>query len=204
MELYQLPMFKKENIFRYIVFAIITVAAIAIIRYYVTPEPVDTESNKNVSIFIQNAIAEIDLALKKDSSDEDMTTRLSWLKSTAALYHDAKNNKNKDIKAQSDVLKTSLIKVQTREFPRLKTAFTNSKKEILAKENIQINNSGESNDTLTFTGQFFESSKARKDFLKGINQIVKDLRFKKVVFKWSEKSGDFEEFRVKGKGDGEV
>ena len=200
-------MFKKENIFRYIVFAIITVAAIAITRYYITPKPVDTESNKNVSIFIQNAIAEIDLALKKDSSDEDMTTRLLWLKSTGALYQEAKNNKNKDIKAQSDLLKTRLVKVQTREFPRLRTAFTNSKKEILAKENIQIAISGQYNDTLTFTGKFFATAKSRKDFLKGIDQIVKELRFKKVVFKWSEwseKRGDFEEFRVKGKADEEV
>ena len=197
-------MLKKENIFRFIVFAIITVAAIAIIRYYITPEPVDTESNKNVSIFIQNAIAEIDLALKKDSSDEDMTTRLNWLKANEALYQEAKSNKDKEIKAQSFQLKDRLIKVQTRDFPRLRNAFTNSKKEILSKDNIQIATSGPSNDTLTFTGQFFAPGKARKDFLKGINQIVKDLRFKKVIFKWSAKTGDFEEFRVKGKGDGEV
>ena len=52
-------MLKKENIFRFIVFAIITVAAIAIIRYYITPEPVDTESNKNVSILSKTRLQKL-------------------------------------------------------------------------------------------------------------------------------------------------
>ena len=196
--------FKRENIFRYIVFLLITVAAIVIIRYYITPEPVDPESNKNISIFLQNGIDEIDLALKKDSSDEDMTTRLTWLKSNEALYHEAKTNKDESIKKQSELLKDRLIKVQIKDFPQLRNAFTNSKKEILSKENIEITTSGKSNETLTFNGRFFAPARSRKDFLKGIDQIVKDLRFKMVVFKWSEKRGDSEEFRIKGKGDGEV
>lgn len=196
--------FKKENIFKYIVFILIAGAAIAIIRYYVTPEPVDTESNKNISIFMQNAIDEIDLSLKKDSSDEDMTTLLSWHKSNAALYNEAKSNKDNAIKEQSNILKNRIIKVQTRDFPGLRNAFTDSKKEALSKENIQIAASGKTSDTLTFTGQLFKPAKTRKEFLKGINQIVKDLRFKKVVFKWSEKAGDFTDYKIEGKGDSEI
>jgi len=196
--------FKKENIFRYIVFLLIAVAAVAIIRYYIKPEETDAESNKNISIFLQRAIDEVDQSLKKDSLQDDMTTRLSWLKSTAALYEEAKSNKDQAIKTQSGLLKDGLVKVQIKDFPQLRNAFARSKKEILSKENIQIAASGKSSDTLTFTGPFFKPSKARKDFLKGINQVVKDLRFKKVIFKWSDKDGDFEDYSIKGKGDGEV
>lgn len=195
---------KKENIFKYIVYFFIAAAAFAIIKFYITPEPVDVESNKDMTMFIQNAISDVDLKLKNGTKGEDIATWLSWNKSNAALYVDAKSNKDKAIKRQSEVLKERIIKVQARDFPDLRNAFIDSKKEVLSKENIQIATSGKTNEVLTFTGNIYESAKVKKDFLKGIDQIVKDLRFKKVVFKWSENKADFTDFEVKSKNDSEI
>ena len=195
---------KKENIFKYIVYLLIVVGAFAIVRYVATPKPVDTESNKNITIFMQNAIDEIDQSLKKDSSDEDMTTLLSWHKSNAALYNDAKVFKDDSIKQKSNTLKDRIVKVQTRDFPDLRSAFVNSKKEAFLKENVQITSSGTTNDILTFTGAMFKPANTKKEFLKGIDQIVKDLRFKKVVFKWSDSKDDFTDYKIKSKNDSEI
>lgn len=93
-----------------------------------------------------------------------MTTRLSWLKSNAALYQEAKVNKDQAITTQSNILKDRILKVQTRDFPGLRDAFTTSKKEILSKENIQIAASGATKDTLTFTSPFLSLPKQKKIF----------------------------------------
>ena len=195
---------KKENIFKYIVYLLIAVAAFAIIKYVATPKPVDAESNKNITLFMQNAIDEIDLSLKKDSSDEDMTTLLSWHKSNASLYNEAKGFKNDSIKQKSAILKDRIVKAQTRDFPDLRRAFVDSKKDAFSREKIEIASSGTTNDILIFSGNIFKPVNAKKEFLKGIDQIVKDLRFKKVVFKWSENKDDFTDYPIKSKNDSEI
>lgn len=196
--------FRKENIFSYFVYILVAAGAFMIIRYFVKPKPVDTESNKNISLFIQNAIDEIDQKIKKRSKNEDIATWLSWNKSNAALYDEAKANKDNAVKEKSKKLKDLILKVQERDFPDLRDKFVEAKKEVLAKENIQISASGDTKNTLIFTGDLFEPRRFRKNFLKGINQNIKDLRFKKVTFKWSGDKEGTADYKIKSKDDSDI
>ena len=195
---------KNRNIFKYIVYVLLAAGVFVIVRYYLTPKPVDPESEKNIAMFMEKAIFDTDQKLKSDATKEDIASWVIWHKSSAEFYNDAKKDKNPAIKEQSKILKDHLVQVQVRDFPILREAYAISKKDVLAKENITIASSGAAKDTLTLTGSFFEPSSNKKQFMKGIDQIVKDLRFKRVVFKWSEKPGDVEDFKIKSLKDSEI
>lgn len=194
----------RRNIFAYIAYAFLALGAFVIIRYFTRPTEADLASIKDMNMFIQNAIYETDQKMKTDSVEEDVASWITWYKSSAALYNDAKNNKDKDIKQQSKVLKDHLLKVQIHDFPELRKTYTAAKKEVLSRKNIAIEASGATKDTLTLTSELFESAKQKKEFLRSINGIAKDLRFKKVVFKWSDKQGDISDYDIASMADGEI
>jgi len=195
---------KTGNVFKYIAYVFLAVGAFVLIRYFTKPKEIDTASIKDMDMFMKNAIYETDQKLKTDSVEEDVASWISWYKSSAALYNDAKSNKDQAIKQQSKVLKDHLLKVQVRDFPELRENYTEAKKEVLSQKNITIAASGAMHDTLMLTGEMFESSKQKKQFLKSIDQIAKDLRFKRVVFKWSEKATDVSDYEIESKGDSEI
>ena len=129
---------------------------------------------------------------------------MSWNKSNTALYNDAKDNKDKLIKEQSQVLKDRMVQIQTREFPEMRDEYVNLKKDVLSQEKIQISASGKAKEILTFSGNVFEPKRTKRKFLKDIKQIAKDLRFKEVIFKWSDKSEDYSSYQIDSKTDSEI
>jgi restriction endonuclease Mrr len=134
----------------------------------------------------------------------DIATRLSWHKSNTALYDEVKTSKDANVKEQREVLKTKMVKIQAREFPELRSAYVASKKEVLEQQNIKIAVSGDKKDVLTFTGPIFEPKKTQKDFMKNIHEIITDLRFKQVVYKWSDKATDLADYKIDSKNDVEI
>lgn len=196
--------FVTRNIFKYAAYAFLAVGAFVIIRYLTKPKEIDAASIKDMGMFMQNAIYETDQKLKTDSLEEDMASWISWSKSSAALYNEAKRNKDKAIKQQSIILKEHMVQVQIHDFPELRETYTQAKKDLLSQKHIGIEATGRTKDTLTFTGEMFESSKQKKQFLKSIEQITKDLRFKKVVFRWSERQNDVSDYEIESKGDAEI
>jgi hypothetical protein len=195
---------RSGNIFKYIALIFLAGGAFVIIRYFTRPKEVDIASIKDMNMFIQNAIYETDQKLSKDSLDQDVGSWISWYKSSAALYNDAKSNKDREIKQQSKILKEHLLKVQVRDFPELRENYVNAKKEVLSQKHVSIEASGRMNDTLNLTGEMFESSKQKKQFLRSIDQIARDLRFKKVIFKWSGDKDSYADYDIESKEDTEI
>lgn len=195
---------KKGRIGRYIVYLLLTVATVGIGWHFLAPKPADKSVNKDISLFINNKIADIDQKLSHGNEKPDIATELSWHKSNTALYNEVKTNKDKAIGSQREVLKQKMVKIQAKQFPELRDAYVSSKKEVLEYEKISVSLSGDKKDVLTFTGGIFEPKKAQKDFTKSIEEIVSDLRFKKVVYKWSDKQNDFADYEIDSKTDTEI
>ncbi|WP_031528122.1 hypothetical protein [Dyadobacter crusticola] len=195
---------KKGKIGTYIIVALLIAATTGLAIHFFTPEPVDVASNENMTLFIKNKIIDIDQKLSKGEDETDIATRLSWHKSNTALYNEVKDVKDETINAEKEELKQKIVKIQTKEFPELRNAYVDSKKEVLGQEHIDISLSGEKNDVLTFTGEMFEPKKTQKDFMKNIRDIVYDLRFKKVVYKWSENKSDIADYEIASKSDTEI
>jgi hypothetical protein len=195
---------KKGMIGRYIVYLLLVVATAGIGWHFLAPKPADNSSNKDVSLFINNKIIDIDQKLSSDDSIPDIATELSWHKSNTALYNEVKMNKDKEIGSQREVLKEKMVKIQKKEFPELRNAYVSSKKEVLEHEEIAVSLSGDNKDVLTISGNMFEPKKAQKNFTKSIEEIVSDLRFRKVVYRWSDNQKDVADYEIHSKTDTEI
>ncbi|MHA4739963.1 hypothetical protein [Dyadobacter sp. MSC1_007] len=201
MEVHHQP---KTRSYRYIVYLVLAAIAAGISFYFYSPKPVNKAANKNMALFLQNAISDIDLKLKNGNEGTDLATRLSTLKSNSALYDEAKTNNDKVVKGQREVLKKKMVQIQQREFPELRAAYVDSKKEVLGQQHIDIAVTGENKDVLTFEGEMFAPEKVQKDFMKNIYGIVNDLRFKKVIYKWSDQQNGFADYPISSKNDTEI
>ncbi|KAA6439262.1 hypothetical protein FEM33_13380 [Dyadobacter flavalbus] len=195
---------EKQNIFKYIVFFLLTAAAAGIAYYYFSPKEADIADNNNVLLFIQNKIIDIDEKLKSGQTDSDLATSIAWHQSNAALYNEALNHKDKQVKEQSNILKDKIIQIQTKQFPELRKSYIQSKEAVLKQENIQIASTGNRNEILVFTSEKFEPKQSQKSFLKNINEIVHDLKFTKVIFRWSPDNKDSKEYKISLKNDSEI
>ncbi|GGB81409.1 hypothetical protein [Dyadobacter sediminis] len=195
---------EKQNIFKYIVFFLLAVAAAGITYYYISPKEADIADNNNVVLFIQNKIIDIDEKLKTGQVDPDLATSIAWHQSNAALYQESLHHKDKQVKEQGNILKNKIIEIQTKQFPELRKSYVQSKESILKQENIQIANAGNRNEILVFTSEKFEPKASQKSFLKNINEIVHDLKFTKVIFKWSPDGKDSREYKISSKNDSEI
>nr|WP_295935066.1 hypothetical protein [uncultured Dyadobacter sp.] len=201
MEIHHQP---KTRSYRYVVYLVFAAIAVGISFYFYSPKPVNKAANKNMALFLQNKISDIDLKLQQGDADTDLATRLSWLKSNTALYNEAKGNHDQKISSQREVLKKKMVQVQQRDFPELRNAYVESKKEVLDQQHIAIEVSGDHQEVLTFEGDIFQPEKVQKDFMKNIYGIVNDLRFKKVVYKWSDQSNGFSDYPIESKSDTEI
>jgi hypothetical protein len=194
----------RATLGRYIVYLIMAAIAVGISIYFYAPKPVDRAANRNMSLFLQNKISDIDLKLKNGDSDTDLATRLSWHKSNTALYNEAKANTDEKIGEQREIMKKKMVQVQQRDFPELRTAYVESKKEALGEQHVAIGLAGDHQEVLTFEGKMFKPEQVQEDFMKNIYGIVNDLRFKKVVYKWSEAPEGQHNYEIKSKEDAEI
>ncbi|MGX5857414.1 hypothetical protein ACWKW6_27410 [Dyadobacter jiangsuensis] len=189
---------------RYIVYFLLAAVATGIAVYFYAPKPVNKAANENMLLFLQNTISDIDLKLKNGDSNTDLATRLSWHKSNTALYNEAKANTDKKVAAQREILKKKMIQVQQRDFPELRTAYVESKKQALDEQHVGISLAGKHQEVLTFEGRMFKPEQVQEDFMKNIYGVVNDLRFKKIVYKWSDGPDGYHNYEIKSKADSEI
>jgi len=194
----------KAALGKYLVYILLAAVAAGIAVYFYAPKPVNKAANESMSLFLQNKISDIDLKLKNGDSGTDLATRLSWHKSNTALYNEAKANSDKKIRQQREMLKEKMVQVQQRDFPELRTAYVESKKAALDEQHVTIGLAGDHHEVLTFEGQIFRPEQVQEDFMKNIYGIVNDLRFKKVVYKWSDTPDGYHNYEIRSKGDAEI
>lgn len=194
----------RTRSYRYVIYLVMAAIAVGISVYFYAPKPVNKAANENMLLFLQNKISDIDTKLKNGDSDTDLATRISWHKSNTALYNETKSNPDKQVKGQRDVLKQKMVQVQQRDFPALRTAYVDSKKEALEQQHVAIGLSGDHGEVLTFQSEMFKPTRVQEDFMKNIYGIVNDLRFKKVVYKWSDGPDGFHNYEIKSKQDAEI
>jgi hypothetical protein len=196
--------FTSSQIFKSLAYILLAAGSFVLIRYYIKPKAADPVAIRDLRNFVQQAIFESDQKLKRDFADDDISSWVSWYKSSAALYNQAKVHQDKGLRAQSQVLKEKLSSVQTKSFPKQRASYAQSKLKVLATKEIDIETSGKANDILLLSGDIFESKRAQNEFMKRIDQVVKDLRFHRVVFKWSEYGSHHRDYEISSKMDSEI
>ena len=195
---------KGRHIFQYFLYLLLACGTAGIVWYYVRPSKTDEISNKNVNLFLENAISDVQQDLRSDITRPDIASRLAWFKANTTLYQQASHNKDKSIKAESQKFKGLIVQAQQKGFPTLRKAYVDSKQEVLKQQHIDIELSGDSKEILVITGSMFEPKKNQQAFLKDIEAVVRDLRFQEVVYKWSVADDSNKHYTIDSKRDDEV
>lgn len=98
----------------------------------------------------------------------------------------AKENENRTIKQLGKNIEYHLKKLQLSEFPKIRSEYGKIVKNKLWEHDIDVKVFGRRKTTLQFTGGIFASNRNIKDYQTTLNEILHNLRFKRIKYKWYE------------------
>ena len=152
----------------------------------------------NVSQEIENMIERIKLDKSNSVKKEDAKAYLQRFINVRDTINKYANSSNSDIKKKISELRKSQSEYQINYFPKMRKTFGEDLKEMLWRENIEVDISGKNNEILHITGGKFVSNANKEDFTKSIETHLINLRFKRIYYKWFkyDKDGIYYEFTV--------
>jgi hypothetical protein len=101
-------------------------------------------------------------------------------------------------------LKTQVVKMQSKEFPLMRKEYVSVSRDLVWKDNIQVNASGPASSTITFTSGLFLNNKNISDSQDKLSKILTDFRFQKCQYKAYEAQESFSYYSLKSPKDGEI
>ncbi len=141
----------------------------------------------------------------EDYSD---TTKLQVASVIFSSYADdvikgEKSSSDEDKKLASE-LRKKLVAKQVKEYPKMRQAYAKYAHDLLWEQDIDVTASGSSSTTLTLVGGIFASNKGIASIENNIEEMLKELRFKRVNYKWIPHDEDYQYFDLKTPSDGEL
>lgn len=133
-----------------------------------------------------------------DYSDNTKLQVQSILFSTYAneVAEGEKSTSTEDKKLASE-LKKKLIAKQVSEYPKMRNAYADFAGTTLWEQDIDVSSSGTGNTTITFVGAIFASNKGIDAVQTPLEDMLKELRFKRVNYKWYSGEDDYTYFNLK-------
>lgn len=140
-----------------------------------------------------------------DYSDNTKIQVQSILFSTYAseVAEGEKSSSEEDKKLATEI-KKKLIAKQVQEYPKLRKAYAEYADNLMWEHDIDVTYSGAGNTTLTLTGAVFASNKGISSVETNIEEMLKELRFKRVNYKWMKYDEDYQYFDLKTSKDDEL
>ncbi|MEI6480302.1 MAG: hypothetical protein WCO12_02155 [bacterium] len=121
-----------------------------------------------------------------------------------------KSSSDVDKKLASD-LKQKLVAKQILEYPKMRKAYTEYAHDKLWEQDVDVTSSGVGNTSsgvgntsLTLVGSIFASNKSISTVENSIDEMVKELRFKRINYKWIQHEEEYQYFDLKTPSDGEL
>jgi len=93
-----------------------------------------------------------------------------------------KSSSNEDRKLALE-LKNKLITKQVQEYPKMRKAYFDFASQISEEKGVKVTLSGEGNTLMTFISNIFSSEESRNVVQNGMNEMVNELRFKRINYK---------------------
>lgn len=115
----------------------------------------------------------------------------------SGLESDSKENK-----ALAKRLRENVVKIQLKEFPKMRKEWAKIAKNTLWEEDIDVLLTG--NSIVNFTGAIYASNKGIKLTQEKVYEILTSLRFKEVRYRWYKGEDEFTYYKLEVKKDSEV
>lgn len=122
----------------------------------------------------------------------------------AKVIKDAEKNSDTEIKKDGKSLKAKVIALQKSEFPKLRKSYGDFIKKELWNDNIEVSTKGSGSTTLEFIGATFANNKNKQDTQEMLSEILTQLRFKKVNYKWYQYDDEYTYYTMSTPDDGEL
>lgn len=117
---------------------------------------------------------------------------------------DAKDSKNPDIIEAAATLKKEASRVQVQMYPIMRKAFAEATSKVLWAVDGDMQVSGAGNRTATFISGEYASNRNIIKSLQSGGELLYDLRFTQVRFKWYKEADEWTYFNIKVPADSEV
>ena len=122
----------------------------------------------------------------------------------AKIIGEADYSLDKEINNLGKTLKSKVIALQKTEFPKMRKNYGEILKKKLWSEDISVSTKGTGHTTLEFIGGIFASNQNKQDFQETLNEILSQLRFKRVNYKWYKYDDEYTYYSIKTEQDGEL
>lgn len=122
----------------------------------------------------------------------------------AEMIKDAEKSGDAEIKRDGKAFKNKVIALQKTEFPKLRKSYGEFIKGELWREDIEVTMKGNGSSTLEFVGGTFASNQNKEDTQKTLREILTQLRFKRVNYKWYKYDDEYTYYSMDTPADGEL
>lgn len=98
----------------------------------------------------------------------------------------------------------SLKAVQAKAYPELRRAWAKAARNVMWENNIEVEAQGKTATTVLFTGGAFANNKNIATIQESVSEQVRQLRFKKVKYKWYEGDDEYQYYDLETPADTDV
>ncbi|MBK8487590.1 MAG: hypothetical protein IPL48_07365 [Bacteroidetes bacterium] len=117
---------------------------------------------------------------------------------------DSENHENVEINSLGKVLKSKVIALQKSEFPKMRKNYGEVLNKKLWTDNIKVKTKGSGYTTLEFEGGVFANNQNKQDTQQALSDILNQLRFKRINYKWYEYDDEYTYYSLKTGQDGDL
>lgn len=127
-----------------------------------------------------------DIDLNSLNNAFKFTLIVEKFKTSAALIVSAKQSIDKETKKEALLFEKKLITYQKNWLPKLRKSYTAMVANTLWENDVNVRIAGNSNTAITFIATYFYTNKNIKIIHESVYDMLYDLRFKRVNYKFSE------------------
>jgi len=132
---------------------------------------------------------------RKDQTS--MVIGVVLFKTYANLIKEAYNSKDSENIRKAKLIEGKVKALQIKEFPKLRMAYYDNIQHGMWEQDIDVKISGKSNQNLEFVGAIFASNKNKQEAMNMAREIIENLRFKRVIFKWYKDEDEYTYYDLK-------
>lgn len=141
----------------------------------------------------------IDFSIYRESIDF-LQIELAIFGTWAKMIQEGTTSKNMDIQKLAKEIQTKVSKIQIKEFPILRKAYSEIVSKKMWENDIEVSSSGKKNTFLNFTGSIFAANKNKQLFQQEVQEILMMFRFKQSRYRWYKGENQYTYYTIyKGK-----
>lgn len=172
----------------------------------------------SISVIVKHRIIEAEIErLKKALEDIEnfngsvyrgevnlLVTEVALFLNWGEIAINAEESDDSELKKLGRLLEQNLKNLQLREFPKIRTDYTTILDRKLWESDIDVVSYGSRKTTLELTGGLFSLNRYIGEYNEKLGGTMKELRFKKVNYKWRKKAGEFTFYNLDPLSDSEI